>query len=212
MDYLKHESLYRGNIDNRASKLITVCGVGALGSWLVEILVRQGYNGITVIDKDKVENTNLGTQNYCKADVGRSKAVQCANNMIKKISSKVVPIAKELNKSNAKSMLKGSDLVIDVFDDALSRQVVMDVCNELSIPCLHAGMSTDGYSEVCWNEKYKVTAPKTTAGVAPCDYPLAANLVSFTVVLLAEMVNKFLDAGIKKSVEFTWDDLRVDEK
>ena len=56
-DKFYHEGLYRG--DNALEKLgqirLTVCGAGAVGSNLVNNLVRQGIRKITVIDFDRVE-------------------------------------------------------------------------------------------------------------------------------------------------------------
>ena len=212
--HLEHELAFRGNmnlINNRKTSDIRLCGVGALGSWLADILARQGYENMTFIDKDKVERGNFGTQNYGNVDVGRSKAIQCSHGIMRRLGVKSSPIHKTLTNMNVKSLVKDADLVVDLLDNVESRGLVKDACESLSISCLHGGMSTTGFSEICWNEKYQVgEANEPVNDPEPCDYPLAANLVHFTVAILAEVINSFIDEGIKRDVEFTIRDMNVD--
>jgi molybdopterin/thiamine biosynthesis adenylyltransferase len=109
----------------------------------------------------------------------------------------------ELKPSNARSLLKGYDLVVDLFDNAPSRKLIQEQCLELDIPCLHAGMATVGYFAIVWNEDY--TAPVTREREddnAPCDYPMAANLVMLCVASTAEIINRYIDSKEKKNIEF----------
>lgn len=202
MDYFAHEIAYRGDstiIDNRASKKIRIFGVGALGSWLADLLCRQGYK-ISVIDKDKVEHANFGTQNYGRTDVGRSKAIQCANNIMRRIGVSVESISKEVKESNVHSLVKEQDLVIDVFDNVKSRELICAACKEHNVDAIHSGMG-DGYFEIAWNKDYKAVAPKDEDETA-CDYPLASNLVWLCVSWTAEVVNRFIDRNEKIEVAF----------
>ena len=41
---------------------ILLVGVGGVGSFAYEALIRSGFQNITIIDKDKVEITNLNRQ------------------------------------------------------------------------------------------------------------------------------------------------------
>ena len=41
---------------------ITVLGLGGVGSYLVEALIRSGIENITIIDFDKIEISNLNRQ------------------------------------------------------------------------------------------------------------------------------------------------------
>ena len=71
-----HEVLYRGQdaIDRLAQTQITICGAGALGSHLIDTLARQGAQRLKVIDQDRVEEHNIGTQLYDEGDIGAFKA------------------------------------------------------------------------------------------------------------------------------------------
>lgn len=94
--------------------------------------------------------------------------------------------------------------MVDTFDNPGSRQIVTEFCKTRGLHCLHAGMSGDGYSEVVWNEQYRV--PADTNGPDPCDYPLAKNLVDFTVALASEAVIGFIATGKKQNFSFTLGD------
>src|SRR5437763_13320220 len=67
-----HEEIYRGpdRLARLASVPLTLCGAGALGSLLADNLARQGFRQLKVIDRDRVEEHNVGTQLYGESDVG----------------------------------------------------------------------------------------------------------------------------------------------
>ena len=71
-----HENLYRGPdaLSKLAAVRVTLCGAGALGSNLADTLARQGFRRLRVIDRDRVEEHNVGTQTYGENDVGAWKA------------------------------------------------------------------------------------------------------------------------------------------
>src|SRR5437868_1296558 len=80
-DALFHEHRYRTpETMRRVRELpVTVCGAGALGGNMVESLARQGFARLKVIDRDRVEERNLSTQPYYRADIGAFKAKILAN-------------------------------------------------------------------------------------------------------------------------------------
>ena len=74
-DLYLHEGIYRGKEALQKLELVqvTVCGAGALGSLLVDNLARQGFRQLSVIDDDRVELHNIGTQLFRQEDVGAFK-------------------------------------------------------------------------------------------------------------------------------------------
>jgi len=213
-DFLAHEAAYRGNmnvVEHRSSCRIVIMGVGALGSFLADLLARQGYNQITVVDRDKVERANFGTQNYGKSDIGRAKAIQCAQGIMRRIGVKVTPVVKNINASNVRPVIKDADLVIDVFDNPSSREVIKAICASEGVPCVHSGMASLGYFEVVWNDDYQIPkAVDTDDTNTPCDYPLASNLVLLCVGALAEAVNRFVDKHEQTRIEFWLNKIQMD--
>ena len=212
--YLQHESLYRpdGVVAKRKQAKVLLCGGGALGSFLSDLLARQGYWAQTVLDREKVEEGNFGTQNYGKADVGRPKATQIRANAFRRYGVVVKDVVKSLTKDNAKSLVKGFDLVVDLFDNGESRELVRVTCEAGNIPCVHSGLAAMGFFQVRWNEQYKAPPSEwgQADGDAPCEYPLAANLVMMCVAVTAEAINRFFQDGSKLDVEFWLNSLSID--
>lgn len=199
-----------------ASKQIVVCGVGALGSNLVDLLVRQGIAKISVIDMDRVESHNVNTQLYGDADVGALKVAALKNRLFRDVGVEIKTESKELTAANVQKFLKGADLVIDTFDNRKSRLIVHEHCERTEhgikrrIPCLHGGMF-EGYGEAVWGSDYTVPQDAPVDAKDVCDYPLARNLVMLTVTIMAEEVIDFCTAKIprKGSWSITLKDLAV---
>lgn len=206
----EHEINYRSSEDFKkmCAAKICVCGAGALGSNLINNLLRQGVNSITVIDMDRVEAKNVATQAYTLRDVGQKKVGALKSLMHQATRKVITSIDKELKQSNVSKLLKNQDLVIDVFDNWESRKIVKNACAKLKIPCVHAGMSDDGFSEIKWNENYSIPQKEVEQDDI-CDYPLAANLVHMTVAVLAESVIQFITTGKKLNRDITLKDIGV---
>jgi len=72
----------------RKSSVVLV-GVGGLGTFIAQYLVRAGVGRLRLIDFDVVELSNLQRQIlYDEGDVGKSK-VQCAYTHLRRINSEV---------------------------------------------------------------------------------------------------------------------------
>ncbi|MCF2150668.1 ThiF family adenylyltransferase [Desmonostoc muscorum LEGE 12446] len=202
-----HEQLYRSNFVMAKLKKypVTICGAGALGANIVENLARSGFDKLTVIDRDRIEERNLSTQPYYRSDVGAFKAKILANNLYRAIGTKVDGKTKELTSVNVNQLLQDSQLIIDVFDNSVARQLVKDYADKFSIPCLHAGLASD-YAEVIWNDFYRVPSEVNDD---VCDYPLARNLVMLTVAVACEAIVSFIATAEKRNFTITLKDLTV---
>lgn len=209
-DIHRHEIAFRGKeiFVQRAKSRIVICGAGALGSNAMNILARQGFTNLAVIDKDKVEAHNTANQLFGKSDVGAAKVRACANKMVREVGVKIEPVQKELIESNAKKLFKNAALVVDTFDNFESRKAVKKTTEALNIACVHAGMSDDGFSEIKWDSCYKIPEVEVEQDDV-CEYPLAVNLVHFTVCLLVETIVKYVDENKRINIDFTLNDLKV---
>jgi molybdopterin/thiamine biosynthesis adenylyltransferase len=204
---LHHERLYRGAdaVARLASLRLTLCGAGALGSHLADNLVRQGFAPPRVIDRDRVEPHNVGSQLYGQAEVGAWKVEALRNRLFRAAGVEVEAVAKELSGRNARPLLKGSDLVVETFDNAASRRLVQEQCRALGLPCLHVGLFAD-YAEVIWDERYRV--PPDGPGDV-CDYPLARTLVLLAVAVASEAAVRFALDGRRECWSATLRDFAV---
>ncbi len=207
-DKFYHEGLYRGNdaLNKLQQVKLTVCGAGAVGSNLVNNLVRQGMQHITVIDFDRVETHNVGTQTYAESDAGMFKVEAIQSEVFRVVGVEITAVRHKLTEKNVVKLLKGTDLVADGFDNHVSRALVTEHCRTAGIPCLHVGLSAD-YAEVVWNENYIVPSDVVEPDV--CDYPMARNLIQFAVALASETLARFVLTGRKQDYSFTLEDLQV---
>jgi len=207
-EILIHELAFRpeGTYDKICDAKILVCGVGALGSNLIDNLSRQGFSNITILDYDVVEMHNIGTQTYCSYDLGKSKVSAAQRKLYRDINCEVGIIDTELTNDNT-TLLEGYNLIVDTFDNSTARAIVSEYCVDNNIPCVHAGMSDDGYSQVVWNDNYAIPHDNDADDI--CDYPLARNLALITASLLAEVIMQFIASNEKKNLDFTLMDMKT---
>ena len=205
MSIFYHEQLYRSAEVMRRlrEQQVTVCGAGALGANIAESLARTGFARLRIIDRDRVEERNLSTQPYHRADVGAHKARILANSLYRALGVRVEACAEELTGRNAGKLLAG--VVVEAFDNSVSRQAVKEACAEKGLACLHAGLS-EGYAEVIWEPHYRVPS---AARDDVCDYPLARNLVTLTVAVACEALVRHAAAGERESYTLTLGDFAV---
>ncbi|BAY07998.1 ThiF family adenylyltransferase [Calothrix sp. NIES-2098] len=207
MSIFFHEQLYRSNAVMAKLKNypVSICGAGALGANIAENLARSGFDKLTVIDRDRIEERNLSTQPYYRSDVGAFKAKILANNLYRAIGTKVDAKTKELTSANAAQLLQDSQLIVDVFDNSVARQAVKDYADKSKIACLHVGLAAD-YAEVIWNDVYRVPSDVNDD---VCDYPLARNLVMLTIAVACEAVIAFIATQEQRNLTITLKDLTV---
>jgi molybdopterin-synthase adenylyltransferase len=207
MSIFFHEQLHRspGLMSQIQDFPVTVCGAGALGANITENLARAGFGKLVVIDRDRIEERNLSTQPYYKTDIGAYKAKILTNSLYRALGTTVDGRSKELTTTNAAQLLRDAKIVIDTFDNSVSRQTIKDYCNNAQLPCLHVGLASD-YSEVIWNNNYRVPS---AVNDDVCDYPLARNLVILTVAVACEVLINFIASGQQQSFTITLGDFAV---
>lgn len=102
------------------SKKILLIGVGGVGSYSLESLIRNGFINITIVDFDKIDITNLNRQLITNQNnIGLNKvdeAIKRAKSINKDINIKGLNI--KLDKDNIKELLDNNyDYIIDACDD-----------------------------------------------------------------------------------------------
>lgn len=204
-----HEEQLRGeDLTNKlGSKHITICGCGTNGSNLLETLARQGFSKLRVIDMDRVEEHNLGPQIFEEGDIGQLKVAAAQNRIYRAVGVEVEAESKEVKKGTVKKLLRGTDLVIDCFDNRAGRLLLQEHCRSQNIPLLHTGV-TGEYGEVVWDAEYMVPQDE---GEDNCDYPLARNLAMLVITAASEEVLDFClkDAPRQKSWAVTLGDMKI---
>lgn len=128
----------------RSARAVVV-GAGGLGSPVITYLACAGVGKIRIIDPDKVEITNLNRQfAHGVADVGRKKALS-AGEFVASITDdvEVEVSSRRLDKTNARELLAGADVIVDCVDNIAVRLVVCEAALELDIPLIEGGV--DGF-------------------------------------------------------------------
>lgn len=132
-------------------KKSTVCifGIGGVGSFTVEALVRTGIGNIILVDYDIIELSNINRQIHAThTTIGQYKV-----EAMKKRMMDINPLAnikvfnKKLEKANIDKLLSDKyDYVVDAIDMVSSKLDLIERCSDMNIPiisCMGAGNKTN---------------------------------------------------------------------
>jgi molybdopterin/thiamine biosynthesis adenylyltransferase len=210
MSKYRHEISYRGKeaMTKLANADLVICGAGAIGSNLAVNLVRGGFRKICVVDRDRVEEHNIGTQVYTLDDVGGKKAELLRNLIFRDLGEEINCRPEELSKRNIAKILRKDTVVVDCFDNSVSRELLFEYCGTNFIDCLHLGLN-DGYGEIRWNQQYLVPQD---GGLDVCEYPLARNLILLIVAAASEVLVNFVLNGQRRNYSITLGDLQINHE
>lgn len=106
------------NFEKIKNTKILLVGVGGVGGFAFETLIRSGFQDITIIDKDIVELSNLNRQLVANLNTIGMPKVEVAKNMAKSINEniKITAINEFLTKDNINSLDNDYDFIIDACD------------------------------------------------------------------------------------------------
>src|SRR3972149_6571343 len=120
---------------------LAVCGVGGIGSIVVAQARGLGFRKITLIDHDRVEETNLNRLvGACKKDIGKFK-VDIMKREIERYDSGIQVRAHPVNVQSEEShrAIIDSDMVINALDDDAARMEVQILSARYLKPLLDLG-------------------------------------------------------------------------
>jgi molybdopterin/thiamine biosynthesis adenylyltransferase len=174
--------------------MILFCGVGALGS-AAAVLCRTLPVRLSFVDFDRVESKNLLSQAYTRQAVGRNKAeaLKLQLRTFYGVDATAYPI--RLAAANVATVAGGADLLVDCFDNAGSRRVVLAHGTAAGVPTVHAGLAADGsFGLVRWGERFtpdEADAP----GQATCEGGEHLPFIGLVAARLAVVVAAFVRTG-----------------
>ncbi len=111
-----------------------IVGIGGVGSWIAEALVRSGVNHITLIDLDEVCISNTNRQIHAlDGNIGRPKAEAMKERMLLiNPEAKVHTIVDFFTKSTANEILSQPfDVIIDAIDSVDNKCLLIAECLRL---------------------------------------------------------------------------------
>lgn len=106
------------NLNKIMSTKILLVGVGGVGSFAFETLIRSGFQNITIIDKDIVEESNINRQLVANLTTIGIPKVDVALNNAKNINKNIkIKVYNEfLDENNINTLDKDFDYIIDACD------------------------------------------------------------------------------------------------
>jgi molybdopterin/thiamine biosynthesis adenylyltransferase len=183
-------------------KVITIVGVGALGSHLVTLLRNEGVD-LRVIDFDRVEQKNTASQFHGKPHVGKTKVESLRQTMKLLWGSNLTGFPIKLTKDNVHELLRRSDLVIDCVDNGETRHLIQGYVRAEGIPCLHGALDATGsFGRVVWDSSFAID-DEPSGGQATCENGDFLPFIAITAAYLARSAQVYLRDGKKVGFSIT---------
>ncbi|HYL01813.1 MAG TPA: HesA/MoeB/ThiF family protein [Steroidobacteraceae bacterium] len=156
-----------------AAAAVTVIGAGGLGSAVLEYLVAAGVGRVTIVDHDRVEESNLHRQPlYGEADVGAGKAPAAAARLrALNAQVQIEARAERLTPANAASLAAGADVVVDAADSFAVTYALSDACQRAAVPLVSASvLGLSGYvGAFCGGgPSYRAVFPELPGSAGSC--------------------------------------------
>ena len=110
---------------------VLVIGVGGVGSWCAEGLLRSGVRKMTVVDSDIICPTNLNRQiESTAANLGRPKADEMRDRLLSiNPGAEITAVNKTFTAESAESFnLTSYDYVIDAIDSVADKVLLLELC------------------------------------------------------------------------------------
>jgi molybdopterin/thiamine biosynthesis adenylyltransferase len=181
---------------------VLVVGAGGLGCPVLQYLTVAGVGHISIVEFDKVDETNLQRQVlYGSDDVGKLKSI-IAKNRLEHLNSLTESgiINLRLDASNALSILNSFDVIVDATDNLDARYIINDACVILDKPMVHGSIFKYEGTVAVFNYKggptyrcYNPVSPKkNTRNPKPSEVGLFGVLPGITGTLMANEVIKII--------------------
>ena len=115
---------------------VLVLGLGGVGGYVVESIVRCGVGTVILVDNDTVDVTNINRQLIANYDTVGMKKTDCFKERIKSINPKcnVKTITKFINEDNYLELFKEKiDFIVDAIDSVKTKEIVIKYALENDI-------------------------------------------------------------------------------
>lgn len=122
---------------------VTLCGCGALGTVLANLLVRAGVGFVRIVDRDFIELHNLQRQVlFDEQDVAENlpKAIAAAR-ILQRVNSsvRIEPVVTDIDHTNILDLIADADLILDGTDNFEVRYLINDAAIKTGKPWVYGG-------------------------------------------------------------------------
>ncbi len=125
---------------------VCIAGTGGLGSVSAYYLAAAGVGRLRIIDRDKVEASNLNRQIlHFTPDIGQLK-VFSAHDKLENLNPycRVEAVQADINEDNVFELIDNSDVIIDALDSIGTRRILNFASMHSRIPLIYGGV--EGFS------------------------------------------------------------------
>lgn len=199
--YVRQISLFpQGEADQKRllDTHVLVVGAGGLGATVLPALVGAGCGKITVVDHDRVDESNLHRQTLFRMeDIGKLK-VCCVVDRLSGLNPdcRIVPVALRVEPASARYLLLGISVVVDAADSVAVTYMLSDLCLEAGIPLVSASvLGQTGYAGgFCGGAPgYRAVFPDIPARFPTCsDAGVSGPVVAALGAIQAQMTLSIL--------------------
>ena len=121
---------------------MTIVGVGGVGGWVAEALVRSGVGALRLVDADDVCSTNLNRQVHAlRSTIGRSKLHALRQRLVDiqpGVTLHLEPVF--LDATNVEDIVQApTTYLVDAIDDLAEKARLLDAAARHHVPTLVAG-------------------------------------------------------------------------
>ena len=115
---------------------ILVLGIGGVGGYAIETLIRSGVENITLVDFDKVDISNINRQIIAlNNNIGKSKTEEWKKRILSiNPNVKVNIINEKISEGNIDILFNDNyDFIIDACDTVIVKKLLIKICKEKNI-------------------------------------------------------------------------------
>jgi len=188
-----------------AGAAVLVVGAGGLGCAVLAYLAAAGVGRLSIVDHDRVEESNLHRQPlYRMSDLGRPKA-EAARLALLALNPGIALEAhgERLTPANAAARVAASDVIVDAADSFAVTYVLSDACRNLRKPLVSASvLGLSGYAGAfCGGgPSYRAVFPELPPTAGSCaESGVLGTLVGMLGTLQAQLVLSLL-LGLEPTV------------
>ena len=136
------EFLTEEQAEKISRRKVAVVGTGALGQMAAHELVRSGFEQITLIDSDIMDESNFNRQLYAANSTMNQLKVNVLEKGLKDIrpEAQITVHSERLNEANCKALIGDADILLDCVDDIPSKLCLEKLAEELGIPLVHGAV------------------------------------------------------------------------
>lgn len=166
-----------------------IIGGAGIGSIIAECALRLGFEDITIIDGDRVEESNLNRQNYLASDIGDYKVEALKKRLITiNPRANITIINNYINRDNVEELITNKDIAINTLDYKSEIPFLFDdYCQRDGIPVIHP-------FNIGWGGLVFVVTPESNKF---SDF--SSNPDNFEINLVEYIINQFSLPGDSKS-------------